>query len=73
MGPPSNISTYFDDTLETEPTAYLPSRLPMPQATEKARNGKDQWLAAHESEFIRRDDRESIASSGSQDSADARM
>jgi hypothetical protein len=38
MGPPSNISTYFDDTLETEPTAYLPSRLPMPQATEKARN-----------------------------------
>jgi hypothetical protein len=36
-------------------------------------NGKDQWLAAHESEFIRRDDRESIASSGSQDSADARM
>ena len=40
MGPPSNISTYFDDTLETEPTAYLPSRLPMPQATEKARNGE---------------------------------
>ena len=40
LGPPSSIATYFEDTLETEPTAYLPSRLLMMQATEKARNGK---------------------------------
>ena len=62
MGPPSNISTYFDDTLETEPTAYLPSRLPMPQATEKARNGGDQWPAAHGIATTHDDDRASIAS-----------
>jgi hypothetical protein len=40
LGPPSSIATYFEDTLETEPTAYLPSRLLMMQATEKARNDR---------------------------------
>ena len=36
-----------EDTLETEPTAYLPGRLPMPQAAEKAQNGRDQQIAAN--------------------------
>ena len=40
LGPPPNISTYFEDTLESEPTAYLPGRLLKPQATEKAQNAK---------------------------------
>ena len=42
LGLPRITFNYFDDTLETEPTAYLPSRLPMPQATEKARNERAQ-------------------------------
>jgi hypothetical protein len=46
LGPRSIISTYFDDTLGAARTAYLPGRLLMPQATEKARNASDQWLAA---------------------------
>jgi hypothetical protein len=45
LGPPPNISTYFEDTLETEPIAYLPGRLPMPQATGRARNDRNQRLA----------------------------
>jgi hypothetical protein len=60
MGPPSNISTYFEDTLETEPTAYLPSRLPMPQATEKARNARSKARGPRAHLSIRTsDDRES--------------
>ena len=40
LGPRSIISTYFDDTLGAARTAYLPGRLLMLQATEKARNGE---------------------------------
>ncbi len=40
MGPPRSTFTYFEDTLETEPIAYLPGRLLMPQATEGAQNGE---------------------------------
>ena len=47
---------YFEDTLETEPTADLPGRPPMPHATEKAQNDPDQWLAtlglSMQSDFI---------------------
>jgi hypothetical protein len=45
LSPPRSTFAYFEDTLETEPTAYLPGRLPMPQATKKAQNARDQQLA----------------------------
>ena len=47
LGPPSSISTYFEDTLGAARTAYLPGRLLMPQATEKARNDQVEQLAAN--------------------------
>ena len=65
LGPPSSIATYFEDTLETEPTAYLPSRLLMMQATEKARNAPDQRLATNGLATTHDDARESFASGGS--------
>jgi hypothetical protein len=49
------------------PPAYLPGRLLMPQATEKARNVPDQRLAAHEPAITHDDARESFASVGSPD------
>ena len=65
LGPRSIISTYFDDTLGAARTAYLPGRLLMPQATEKARNGPDQWLAALGLSITLDAARESFASGGS--------
>ena len=47
------------------PTAYLLGGLLMPQATEKAQNDCDQWLAAHGLAITQDDARESIASRGS--------
>jgi len=51
LGPPRSTFTYFEDTLETEPTAYFPGRLPMPQATEKAQNDRDEQIAERDSQL----------------------
>jgi len=46
LSQPPNISTYFEDTLETA-RLHISQAHFMPQATEKARNGRDQQIAAN--------------------------
>jgi hypothetical protein len=62
LGQQRSPFNYFEDTLEIEPTAHLSGSLLMPQATEKARNGRDHWPAAHGLATTHDDDRASIAS-----------
>ena len=53
LGQQRSPFNYFEDTLEIEPTAHLSGSLLMPQATEKARNDRDEQIATMDSQLRR--------------------